>query len=389
MRKSIVLLFLLWSFFGYSQNDLYCLHDTAGFYRLATINTATGVITNKGALSGISFYVLGNKDCTSTHDSTYIFCGHDGNDARLYTLSLNTGSILSSPIFNDNVVGLRYNCNDSTIYAVEEITGAYWLVTVDKTTGLTTQRGVLGGVSAYAGDGFALDTKRGLYYLLGLQAPNIYIYSVDITTGTVISSFPFPDNVIGLNYNCNDSTVYGLWEDGLDYKLERVIPSTGNHSTVGVLNNIVPGFVAESASINRNGEYTYRGFSSTNVPVLVTIDVQTANIIDTVGFTNTIAGIDHYFCCTSNPVNVTENINQNEILVYPNPFTDQVNVNWRENILNGTIRLYDVSGKLIYSEHGISGNSYSLSGEKFEPGVYFVYIKTENKLLWKGKLISD
>ena len=140
MRKSIVILLLLWSFFGHSQNDLYCIHDTAGAYQLAKINTVTGVITNIAPFFGPSFYVLGNKDCISTHDSTYIFSGHDGTNARLYTLDLLTGNVVSNPIFDNVVVGLRYNCADSTIYAVEEDSlGNYYLVTVDKVTGLTSQ----------------------------------------------------------------------------------------------------------------------------------------------------------------------------------------------------------------------------------------------------------
>ena len=351
MRKSILLLFLLWSFLGYSQNELYCLHDTAGFYRIATINPSSGVFSNIAPLPGVSFYVLGNKDCTSTHDSTYVFCGHDGTNARLYTLDLTNGNILSSPTFTNNVVGLRYNCNDSTIYAVEEIAGAYWLVTVDKTTGVTTSKGVLGGVSAYVGDGFALDTKRGLYHFLGLQAPNIYIYSVDIKTGLVIASFPFSDNVTGLNFNCNDSTVYGVWEDGPDYKLEKVIPSTGIHTTVGKLTNITPGFVAESASISRNGEYTYRGFSGTNAPVLVTIDVQNANIIDTVGFTNTVSGIDHYAYCINNPVSINSVLEEKTLNVYPNPFVNGVKLEWGRVVQSATIKVFDICGQLVYSEN--------------------------------------
>ena len=391
MRKSILILFLLWSFFCAAQNDLYCLHDTAGFYRLATINTTTGIVSNIAPLPGISFYVLGNKNCTSTHDSTYVFCAHDGNDARLYTLDLNTGNILSNPVFNNNVVGLRYNCNDSTIYAIEEVSGAYYLVTLDKTTGLTTQKGVVAGVSAYVGDGFALDVHRGLYYLMGLQAPNIYIYSININTGLVTASFPFPDNVTGINYNCNDSTVYGLWEDGIDYKLEKIIPSTGNHTTVGILNNIVPGFVVESSSISRNGLYTYRGFSSTNAPSLITIDVQNANIIDSMAFSNMVSGIDHYACCKDTVI-ITETptvIVDNQIQVYPNPFHDKVHLKWNKNIQDGILEVYDVFGKLIFSRAKISGTSFQLNRENFNPGIYIVQIKSVNQLPWSGKIVAD
>ena len=392
MRKSIVILFLLWSFLSYSQSDLYCLHDTSGFYRLAKINTATGVINNIAPLPGVSFYVLGNKNCISTHDNTYIFSGHDGTNARLYTLDITTGTVLNNPIFGNVVVGLKYNCEDSTIYAIEEVASNYYLVTVDKITGLTTQKGIVGGVSAYVGDGFALETKRGLYHLLGLFGSNIFIYSVDIKTGLVIASAAFPDNVTCLAYNCNDSTIYGLWEDVLDYKLERIIPSTGVHSTIGILNNITPGFVAESASINRIGEYTYRGFSSTNAFTLITINVQTAGIIDTVSFANAgITGMQYGVCCsdTLSTVEVADLSENNNVSIYPNPFHDEVHIQWNMDIQNGTIEVYDVFGKLIFIEDKISGISYQLKRNNMAKGIYIVQIKTENKIWWKGKVITD
>ncbi len=392
MRKSILILLLLWSFFCYTQNDMYCIYDTSGAYQLSTINTTTGVVTNIAPFFGPSFYVLGNKNCISTHDSTYIFSGHDGTNARLYTLDLATGTVLNNPIFGNVVVGLKYNCEDSTIYAIEEVTGNYYLVTVDKVTGLTTQLGIVGGVTAYVGDGFALDTKRGLYHLLGLFSSNIHIYSVDIKTGLVTASPAFPDNVIGLEYNCNDSTIYGLWEDGLDYKLERVIPSSGIHSTIGTLNNINTGYVGESTSINKNGEYTYRGFSSTNAATLITIDVQTATIIDTIGFANSgVAGMTYFACCSDSisTVGIVEAEENNEGLIYPNPFHDKAHVQWNKNIQNGTIEIYDIFGKLIFTEDKISGLSYELKRNNMGAGIYIVELKSENKIRWKGKLIAD
>ena len=388
MRKSVVILFILWSFLGYSQNDLYCLNDFAGWYRLSTINSATGAITEIAPIPVVGFYVLGNKQCISTHDSTYTFAGHDGTNVRLYTVELATGSIVNNPIFNNNVVGLQYNCLDSRIYATEEVAGNYFLVTVDKTTGLTTQKGIIGGVTAYVGDAFTLDVKRGLYHLFGLFNSNIHMYSVDIVTGLVTTSPIFPDNVTGLAYNCNDSTVYGVWEDGADYKLERIIPSTGVHSTVGILNNIEPGFVIESASINRNGEYTYRGFSNFN-PVLVTINVQTANIITNVGFTNNVSGIDYYSCCSDSLTTSIEEYNQPVLAVFPNPFTDKVELVWGENIKGGSIEVYDVFGKVVFSKKGLNGSSFTLSKNQISKGIYFVEVKDGDQFNWVGKIVAE
>ena len=382
-------MFILWSFLGYSQNDIYCLNDFAGWYRLSTIDPTTGVITEIAPIPGVSFYVLGNKQCINTHDSTYTFAGSDGTNVRLYTLDLATGSILSNPIFNNNVVGLQYNCNDSTIYAIEETGGNYYLVTLDKTTGLTIQKGVVGGVTAYVGDGFALDVKRGLYHFFGLFSSNIYMYSVDINSGLVTTSAPFPDNVTGLAYNCNDSIIYGLWEDGADYKLERITPSSGAHSTIGVLNSITPGFVAESAAIDRNGMYTYRGFSNSNSISLITVDVQTANVIDTISFTNNVSGIDYFVCCSDTITTVgIDEIGQKTITVYPNPFHEKIELDWSYEIKNGSIELFDVNGSLVFQEKNINGKSYLLERKGIPNGIYIAVIKGENQFSWSSKIIA-
>lgn len=395
MRKSIVLLFILWSFLGYSQTNLYCLNDFAGWYRLSTINTTTGVITEIAPIPVVAFYVLGNKHCISTHDSTYTFSGHDGIASRLYTVGLSTGNILYNPTFSPSAgyqtVGLRYNCLDSSIYALADSPFGYALVKIDKTTGLSSLVSVSPfGLSAYVGDSFTLDVKRGLYHFFGLNGTNIFMYTVNINTGLSTVSAAITDNVTGLAYNCNDSTVYGLWEDGSDYKLERIIPSTGVHSTIGVLDSVTPGFVAESASINRNGMYTYRGFSNSNSLSLITVDVQNANVIDTVPFTNNVSGIDYYSCCLDSQITVGLNdLEKETLIVYPNPFVNEVEVAWGKLIKNGSLQLFDVIGSLIYEKTDINGKSYLLERGGISKGIYWVLIKDGSKFSWSSKVIAQ
>lgn len=391
MKKIILLLLMSWSLVCSAQYEPYCLYDFAGWYRLSTINPSTGVITQVAPIPVVQFYVLGNKQCINTHDSTYTFAGHDGSDVRLYTVTLDSAIVLSSPIFNDNVVGLQYNCNDSTIYAMKENGGGYDLVQVNKTTGVTTQIGIVSGVTAYVGDGFVLDVNKGLYHFFGLFGTNIKMYSIDINTGFVTSSPFFPDNVTGLAYSCQDSSIYGLWEDGIDYKLERINPTTGAHATVGILPNIDPGFVAESSSINYFGEYVYRGFSNSK-NVLVSINVHNASIVDSVSFSSNVSGIDYYVCCDEPiiPVTVEENFNDSEWTVYPNPFNDFTYLNWGRSIINGKIEVFDIAGNLIYEELGISGDSYKLNRILLKTGVYFIRVEDEfGKIKMADKLIAN
>lgn len=391
MKKIVLLLLASWSFVCFAQYEPYCLYDFAGWYRLSTINPTTGNITQIAPIPVVQFYVLGNKQCINTHDSTYTFAGHDGADVRLYTVTMDSAIIVNNPVFNNNVIGLQYNCNDSSIYAMEENGSAYDLVKVDKTTGLTTQIGSVSGVSAYVGDGFVLDVNRGLYHFFGLFGTNIKMYSIDIVTGMVTSSPFFPDNVTGLAYSCQDSTVYGLWEDGPDYKLESIDPITGTHSTVGILSGIDPGFVAESASINYFGEYIYRGFANTN-NVLLTIDVQTASVINNVSFSDNVSGIDYYVCCDEEPIisSLNEFVIKEELNIYPNPFNSSTNITWDKTINDGFVEVFDIAGKLVYTESNIEGNKYTLQRHTLKEGVYFINLTSNsNQLRITGKLLVN
>lgn len=389
MEKIAFTLLLLWSFTAFAQNEPYCLYDFAGWYRLSTVNTQTGAISQIGPIPPVAFYVLGNKQCISTHDSTYIFAGHDGTDVRLYTITLGAANVVYNPVFNSNVVGLEYNCKDSTIYAMEENGGAYDLVRVDNSTGTTTQIGTVSGVTAYVGDSFTIDEKRGLYHFFGLFGGNIKMYSIDIKTGVVTASPFFPDNVTGLAYNCSDSTIYGLWEDGTDYKLEKLNPLTGTHTTVGILPNIDPGFVAESATINYNGEYVYRGFSNTQ-SVLVTIDVKTANVLDTTSFTANISGLDYYVCCNEPPISVSVEENElQQLKIYPNPVNDELTIELESGLKPKRIELYDVQGKQVYYEDNIDRNKIKISFKTIPAGLYMVRVIDEVNKLWESKIIAN
>jgi Secretion system C-terminal sorting domain len=388
LKLTITLILLLFHVVGYTQSsEPYCINEIAGTYSLANINPQTGVVNNIGVVFGFSFYILGNKHCVNTHDNTFTFSGYDGNNAILFTVDLATGTTINSPVFNGVVVGLRYNCEDSTIYAIEENGGGYDLVKVDKTTGFTTTIGFISGVSGYVGDSFVLDTKRGVYHFFGLFGPSIKMFSVDINTGVVTASPFFPDNLAGLAYNCEDSTAYGLWEDGTDYMLEKIDPTTGTHTSVGVMTNIDPGYVSESSTINSNGEYIYRGFSNTN-PVLLTVDLQTANVINNVPFSATVSGVDFYSCCSDIITSLPEN-KKNRAGLFPNPFVNNVTLNWDVNVKNGELNLFNALGEMVLTENNINGISFQLKRNKIPNGLYFIQVKENNKIIWSDKLIAN
>ncbi len=83
-----------------------------------------------------------------------------------------------------------------------------------------------------------------------------------------------------------------------------------------------------------------------------------------------------------NDISTTEN----QILMYPNPASNQLNINTPTNLKLVTI--YDMSGKLILQNENIASNSHVLQLEQLSSGMYMVQIKTETTTTLKKLLIN-
>lgn len=80
----------------------------------------------------------------------------------------------------------------------------------------------------------------------------------------------------------------------------------------------------------------------------------------------------------------TEDLQQNEFSLYPNPTSDFLYF-YTNDTLNGTIRLFDISGKFIL-EKSIENNS-NINVQHLQNGMYFYQISTENQTK-TGKIIK-
>ena len=84
-----------------------------------------------------------------------------------------------------------------------------------------------------------------------------------------------------------------------------------------------------------------------------------------------------------------DDFNEGEFLIYPNPSSEIFNIK-RANTVNGemTIKVYDVMGKLIRFEDGISATNYPLNMSRVAKGIYFLNVNIENKRLVKKLILK-
>ena len=88
---------------------------------------------------------------------------------------------------------------------------------------------------------------------------------------------------------------------------------------------------------------------------------------------------------TANISNLTNNLNQ--VIVYPNPVNDILNINFELNKLTATkIELLDLSGKqigIILHENLKGMISEEINTSDFTNGIYFVKIQAESETITK------
>ena len=84
------------------------------------------------------------------------------------------------------------------------------------------------------------------------------------------------------------------------------------------------------------------------------------------------------FCVNPN-TGLADNLLQEQIIIFPNPATDNLNVVVTSKMLVG-IHLYNINGKEMYSCSGCSGeydnHSLEIDVSQFSPGVYVLVAET-------------
>ncbi len=80
------------------------------------------------------------------------------------------------------------------------------------------------------------------------------------------------------------------------------------------------------------------------------------------------------------------NLQNNNINVYPNPSKDLINIKISDKIEN--IKIYNFIGQIVFDEI-INDNSVQINTSNYKPGIYFITIKTKNKLINKKIIITE
>ncbi|MFT6002575.1 MAG: hypothetical protein ACI95T_001338, partial [Flavobacteriales bacterium] len=77
-----------------------------------------------------------------------------------------------------------------------------------------------------------------------------------------------------------------------------------------------------------------------------------------------------------------------EIKVYPNPFSDIINVDFKTNKTDGLIKLFGISGRKILEKKINQDKSININLSKLPSGVYIVSLETNGEMRF-AKIVKE
>lgn len=226
------------------------------------------------------------------------------------------------------------------------------------------------------------------HYIVTNGTGTVNIENLDAARGTV--NLPIGTatnyNPISISNSGTSDTFSARVSDGISNTTNGAVNSTWeiSEATAGGSNvNLSLGWNAsqENSSFSRNsakvGHYLNGSWNEEN----------SGTVSGTDPFTISATGITSFspFSVMNFGALATHNSIKNGVEVYPNPFSELLNISCLEN---GTVSFYDMSGKLISTEFLVKGTNL-LNKSNLQKGIYIYQIKgKDGNVVANGKIIK-
>ena len=320
-------------------------------------------------------------------DSIGYIGGQDGDIFKTYDYGNTWNCIGRPPIWLDDITDI-YFINNDTGFAVAA-SGANICKTIDGGYNWTVKYANTPMSIKFLNDSVGLVAGYGIYKT----------YKAGQTWNRQNA-----DSTIGYNsiFMLNQNEGYAVSEDGkfiqtLDGGSNWTSPLTiinkSLHS-VWFINDSI-GFIVAGHSVYPNYNdgillTTLDGGVTWGIDTLVNSSLRDIKFYgDTVGYIvgwsgnvlksslNNLLGIDNFI------------INNQEIKIYPNPFSTSIIIKTERNLKDAKIILFNVLGQQIYATDNIQGNSITVTRNNLLNGIYILHIIENNKTLSISKLIVN
>ncbi len=111
----------------------------------------------------------------------------------------------------------------------------------------------------------------------------------------------------------------------------------------------------------------------------------TCGLVDSNGVTVQSAGtLWRHDCITSGS---NEIFLENNLTVFPNPFSAQTILQTSNQLVNGTLTVYNLNGQIVKQMNNLTGQSIILNRDGLSNGLYFIQLTQDNKIIATNKLV--
>jgi alpha-tubulin suppressor-like RCC1 family protein len=80
-------------------------------------------------------------------------------------------------------------------------------------------------------------------------------------------------------------------------------------------------------------------------------------------------------------------LSENNISLYPNPFSTQTTLSSDKYLNNATINIYNAFGQIVKQINNLSGHTFTLSNDNLPAGFYFLHLIEKDKIIKTEKLV--
>ncbi len=324
-------------------------------------------------------------------DSNGFISTHSTSGIKLYK-TVNMGNTWTNVIPNDSIYGILkvqfINKQRGFIYSNSAFDDRFWQTSnggvkwTEQTLGFSLGSGTSSLPTMY----FVNDSTG---FLAGGDGSFMYKGTIARTTdagktwnlkfltaGTVVNSIHFPKQDTGY-FISRGGSIYRTYSEGLSWDSISKLNSTTTTSEIFFLNGTT-GYVISGSKIYKttDGAVTWNQQNSRGVRNLTNLFFTSSGTGYIVGDSGTIlkitnggtTGIEAGYTFTP------------EIKIYPNPASNELFVQSKDELRGGEITIFNGSGKLILKQNFInfSSTTFDLSG--YSNGIYFLQIKREDKL---------
>jgi hypothetical protein len=290
--------------------------------KLVSVDPVTGALTPPGGGIADCCLVASGVSTLDPNGDRFFFIGHSltipMDPDRIYSVDLDNGNVLASPPLPEGVAGINYNFIEydlatDSLYAMifDFDANQEKLVSIDPATGALTDVGTgIADCCLVASGVSSLDPNGGRFFFIGhsltIPMDPDRIYSVDLSTGSVLASPPLPEGVAGINYNFVEydfatDTLYAMIFD-FDANLEKLVsidPATGALTDVGAG---IPDCCLVASGVSsldpNGGRFFFIGHSLT-IPMdpdrMYSVDLTTGSVLANPPLTEGMAGINYNF----------------------------------------------------------------------------------------------